>query len=197
MLWMRWPRPTSRAALLPRRLRTFYAKVFAAQGLLVLDAGGREFHRIGAPVLRAALERADELHAAVKQRNGELEAAGYHAQVAVARAVQLAVSDRRSHRRARLALKRIAPSAAEPGGLWQAGRQSYSTSELVGVLDAEPERISPSALLRPVFQDFLLSTSLTIGGPGGDCLLCPVCRALRAHSGPHDAGPAALLRHAH
>jgi uncharacterized protein YllA (UPF0747 family) len=43
--------------------------------------------------------------------------------------------------------------------------QSYSTADLVGILDAEPERISPSALLRPVFQDFLLSTSLTIGGP--------------------------------
>jgi uncharacterized protein YllA (UPF0747 family) len=35
----------------------------------------------------------------------------------------------------------------------------------VGILDAEPERISPSALLRPVFQDYLLGTSLIIGGP--------------------------------
>jgi bacillithiol synthase len=35
----------------------------------------------------------------------------------------------------------------------------------VGILEAEPERISPSALLRPVFQDFLLSTSQIIGGP--------------------------------
>jgi bacillithiol synthase len=142
----------------------FYAKVFAAQGLLTLDAGGRAFHRIGSPVLRAALERADEFHAALKQRNGELEAAGYHAQVAVgAQSSLLFLIDESSG--ARLALKRIAPSAAEPDGLWQAGRQSYSTAELVGVLEAEPERISPSALLRPVFQDFLLSTSLTIGGP--------------------------------
>jgi bacillithiol synthase len=66
---------------------------------------------------------------------------------------------------ARLALKRTAPSAAEPRGLWQAGRQSFSTADLLGILESEPERISPSALLRPVFQDFLLSTSLTIGGP--------------------------------
>jgi len=36
---------------------------------------------------------------------------------------------------------------------------------LLGILDAEPERISPSALLRPVFQDFLLSTSAIVGGP--------------------------------
>jgi bacillithiol biosynthesis cysteine-adding enzyme BshC len=142
----------------------FYGKVFGAQGLLILDAGGRAFHRMGAPVLRAAIERADELHAALLQRNGELEAAGYHAQVAVgAQSSLLFLVDESSG--ARLALKRIAPSAAEPGGLWQAGRQSYSTADLVGILEAEPERISPSALLRPVFQDYLLSTSLTIGGP--------------------------------
>jgi uncharacterized protein YllA (UPF0747 family) len=65
----------------------------------------------------------------------------------------------------RLALKRAAPSAQEPNGLWQAGNRSLSTAELLGTLDAEPERISPSALLRPVFQDFLLSTSAIVGGP--------------------------------
>ncbi len=142
----------------------FYSKAFAAQGLLVLDAGGRQIHRIGAPVLRAALERADELHAALLDRNRALETAGYHAQVAVGpQSSLLFLIDERSG--ARLALKRLPPSAQEPDGLWQAGRQNYSTSDLVGVLDAEPERISPSALLRPVFQDLLLSTSLTIGGP--------------------------------
>jgi bacillithiol biosynthesis cysteine-adding enzyme BshC len=142
----------------------FYSKVFAAQGLLILDAGGRAFHRMGAPVLRAAIERADELHAALLERNAQLEAAGYHAQVAVGAQSSLVFLIDESTRE-RLALKRIAPSAAEPDGVWQAGRQSFSTAELVAVLDAEPERISPSALLRPVFQDFLLSTSVTIGGP--------------------------------
>jgi bacillithiol biosynthesis cysteine-adding enzyme BshC len=142
----------------------FYAKAFAAQGLLVLDAGGRDIHRMGAPVLRAALERADEFHAALVARDAELEAAGYHAQVAVGpQSSLLFLVDDRSG--ARLALKRIAPNTTEPQGLWQAGRQSFSTSELVGILESEPERISPSALLRPVFQDFLLSTSLIIGGP--------------------------------
>jgi len=142
----------------------FYAKAFAAQGLLVLDAGGREIHRMGARVLRAGLERADELHAALIARNRELTAAGYHAQVAVgAQSSLLFLFDEKTG--ARVALKRVSPTAAEPQGLWQAGRQSYSTAELVGILDAEPERISPSALLRPVFQDDLLRTSLTIGGP--------------------------------
>ena len=142
----------------------FYSKAFAAQGLLVLDAGGRAIHRIGAPVLRAAIERADELHAALLDRNRTLEAAGYHTQVTVgSQSSLLFLIDEQTG--ARLALKRIAPSATEPSGLWQVGRRSYSTADLVGILDAQPERISPSALLRPVFQDFLFSTSLTIGGP--------------------------------
>lgn len=142
----------------------FYAKIFAAQGLLILDASGRDFHRLGAPVLRAGIERADELHAALLDRNTQLEAAGYHAQVAVtAQSSLLFLIDEQSG--ARLALKRTAPGAAEPEGLWQAGGQSYSAADLIGILGSEPERISPSALLRPVFQDFLLSNSLIVGGP--------------------------------
>jgi bacillithiol biosynthesis cysteine-adding enzyme BshC len=142
----------------------FYAKAFAAQGLLVLDAGGRAIHRMGAPVLRAGIERADEFHAALLVRNRELETAGYHVQVAVGtQSSLLFLIDEKSG--ARLALKRVPPTAAEPQGLWQAGRQSFSTGDLVAILDAEPERISPSALLRPVYQDYLLGTSLIIGGP--------------------------------
>lgn len=142
----------------------FYAKVFAAQGLLIIDAASRQIHRLGAPVLQAAIERADELHAALMARNGELESAGYHAQVALApQSSLLFLLDAQSG--ARVALKRIAPTAGEPAGLWQAGRQKYATADLVGILAAEAERISPAALLRPVFQDYLLSTSLTIGGP--------------------------------
>ncbi len=142
----------------------FYSQVFAAQGLLMLDASGREFHSMGAPVLRAAIERADELHLALIDRNRELEAASYHAQVAVMpQSSLLFLIDEQTG--ARVALKRTAPSAQEPNGLWQAGNRSLSTAELLGTLDAEPERISPSALLRPVFQDFLLSTSAIVGGP--------------------------------
>ena len=142
----------------------FYAKMFAARGLLILDASGREIHRLGAPVLRAGIERADEFHAALLERNAALEAAGYHAQVAVTpQSSLLFLIDENTG--AREALKRTAPSASESNGLWQAGKRTYSTEELLAILDAEPERVSPAALLRPVFQDFLLSTSLIIGGP--------------------------------
>lgn len=142
----------------------FYRRAFAAQGMLVLDASGQAAHRMGSPVLRAALERADELHAALEERNSAIETAGYHVQVTVAvQSSLLFLIDAQSG--ARVALKRLAPSANEPDGLWHAGAKKFSTADLVGILEAEPERISPSALLRPVFQDYLLSTSLTVGGP--------------------------------
>lgn len=146
----------------------FYSKIFAAQGLLVFDANNSDTHRLGAPVLRAGIERADELHAALIERGRALEAAGYHQQVTVAEQSSLLflIDDQSG---ARLALKRIPPRSAEPNGLWQAaaasGTVSFSTAELVAILDAAPERISPAALLRPVFQDFLFSTSAQIGGP--------------------------------
>lgn len=149
---------------LAQAFRQFYAQAFAAQGLLILDAEERAVHRMGAPVLAAALERADELHQALVERNQTLEAAGYHAQVAVMPGASLLfLVD--EHTGARLALKRQAATAQEPGGLWTAGRESYSTADLLDILTDEPERISPSALLRPVFQDFLLSTSAIVGGP--------------------------------
>jgi bacillithiol biosynthesis cysteine-adding enzyme BshC len=142
----------------------FYLKIFADQGLLVLDASGREFHRLGAPVLRAGIERADEFQAALFERNRALEAAGYHAQVSVTDQSSLLflIDDQTG---ARIALKRMPKNTAEPDGSWQAGSRKYSTADLIGILESEPERISPSALLRPVFQDFLLSTSLLVGGP--------------------------------
>jgi bacillithiol biosynthesis cysteine-adding enzyme BshC len=138
--------------------------VFREQGLLIFDASGREAHRLGAPVLQAAIERADELHAALLERNAAIEAAGYHAQVAVGENGSLLfLIDEQS--KARIALKRTPASAAEPNGMWQAGRQRYATDELIAILASEPERISPSALLRPLFQDTILPTSVYVGGP--------------------------------
>ncbi|HWE87525.1 MAG TPA: bacillithiol biosynthesis cysteine-adding enzyme BshC [Terracidiphilus sp.] len=142
----------------------FYARAFAAQGLLILDASSRAVHRLGAAVLREAIDRAGEFNARLLERNRELAAAGYHAQVAVAdNSSLLFLLDEKTG--ARVALKRVPQSADEPDGLWQAGHDRYSSADLIGILESEPERVSPSALLRPVFQDYLLSTSLTIGGP--------------------------------
>jgi len=131
--------------------------VFAEQGLILIDAASRDFHALGAPVLRHAIEHAAELEAALIERSKLLEERGYHAQVLVAPSSSLLfLIDEDSG--ARLALKR-------KNGGWTAGKKSYSTEDLLAILDFAPERFSPNALLRPVFQDYLLPTAAYIGGP--------------------------------
>jgi bacillithiol biosynthesis cysteine-adding enzyme BshC len=134
------------------------SKIFAAQGLVVMDAASREFHALGADVLRAAIERADELEAALLARSEELVSAGYHAQVLVVPGHSLLfLVDAESG--ARLPLRR------NEKGEWKAGSQTYSAAELLEILANEPERLSPNALLRPVFQDCILPTAAYVGGP--------------------------------
>jgi len=132
--------------------------VFAAHGLIVIDAAEHGFHALGAPVLRQAIVRADELHEALVNRDKELAQAGYHSQVLVGpQSSLLFLTD--AETRARLPLRRKGDRE------WTAGKHAYSTNELLAILQAEPERFSPNALLRAVFQDFILPTSAYIGGP--------------------------------
>ena len=135
----------------------FIANVFAEQGLIVVDASTRGFHALGAATLQAAIEDAEGLHLALLERNAELEANGYHTQVLVPEGGSLLfLLDQTTG--ARHPLKRS-------GGAWKANGQSYSTGDLLSILAAEPERLSPNALLRAVFQDTIFPTSAYIGGP--------------------------------
>jgi bacillithiol biosynthesis cysteine-adding enzyme BshC len=134
------------------------ARLFASQGLIVMDASSREFHALAKGTLQYAIEHADELEEALLRRTEELETLGYHAQVKVAAEMSLLflISE---HDRERLALLRTAD------GEWKAGRHVYPATALLEILEKQPERLSPNALLRPVFQDTILPTAAYIGGP--------------------------------
>jgi bacillithiol biosynthesis cysteine-adding enzyme BshC len=134
------------------------ARIFSEQGLIVMDAAGREFHRLGMSTLREAISRAAELEEALLARSKELEVAGYHAQVLVKPwASLLFLVDAETGERQ--AMRRHAD------GTWKGGGTTYSEAELLDILEAAPERVSPNALLRPVFQDTILPTAAYVGGP--------------------------------
>jgi bacillithiol biosynthesis cysteine-adding enzyme BshC len=134
------------------------ARIFAEHGLVVMDASAREFHAMGASTLRYAIEHGDELQHALIAQSDDLVSNGYHAQVLVNDGSSLLfLLDETTGER--LALKRA------PEGRWKANGSLYSTNELLAILDAAPERVSPNALLRPVFQDTLLPTAAYVGGP--------------------------------
>ena len=143
---------------LGRAFAGLMAKLFNSHGLIVMDASGREFHRLGASTLRAAIERAAEFEERLLGRTKELEAAGYHAQVLVKSGHSLLfLVDAETGKRE--ALQRGAD------GAWKAGAALYTQAELLEILESSPERISPNALLRPVFQDTILPTAAYVGGP--------------------------------
>ncbi|MGC2637861.1 MAG: bacillithiol biosynthesis cysteine-adding enzyme BshC [Acidobacteriaceae bacterium] len=135
--------------------------IFTDYGLIVIDASSRAFHALGAPVLRPAIEHAEELETTLHERDRLLTERGYHSQVLVAPGSSLLfLLDEETGARQPLRRK---------NGQWMAsgatGKASYSTEDLLSILDTAPERLSPNALLRPVFQDFLLPTQAYIGGP--------------------------------
>ena len=133
------------------------AATFADYGLVVIDASTRAFHALGAPVLRQAIEHAANFESALHNRDKLLAERDYHSQVLVAPGSSLLfLLDETTG--ARIPLRR-------KNGSWLAGKASFSTADLLAILDAAPERLSPNALLRPVFQDFLLPTLAAIGGP--------------------------------
>jgi len=135
--------------------------IFREHGLIVIDASTRDFHALGAPVLRYAIEYADDLHTALTAKTTELNESGYHAQVLVSPDSSLLFLVTEDGNR--LPLRRI----PETGGQrqWKAGTTTYTDAGLLTILDTAPERLSPNALLRPIFQDAILPTSAYIGGP--------------------------------
>jgi bacillithiol biosynthesis cysteine-adding enzyme BshC len=143
------------------------ASLFADHGLIVMDAAGRDFHALGAPALRAAIEQAESLEAALHTRSTELEAAGYHAQVLVKPGASLLFLI--SNVEGLEGVKNRQPLRRLPDGTWKAGSGSSATShtkeDLIRILEKEPECLSPNALLRPVFQDAILPTTAYVGGP--------------------------------
>jgi bacillithiol biosynthesis cysteine-adding enzyme BshC len=138
------------------------ATVFRDQGLIVLDAAGRTAHAMGSRVLQQAITDAPLLEQLLLDRGMALEAQGFHQQVLVKKGASLLFllsGEAENEPRVRQPLKRSAE------GVWTASGVQYSSEDLLKILAREPERLSPNALLRPVFQDAILPTSAYIGGP--------------------------------
>lgn len=51
-------------------------------------------------------------------------------------------------------------------GQWQAGARSVSEAELQDRMASQPETLSPNAILRPVYQEYILPNVLYAGGSG-------------------------------
>ena len=130
------------------------------RGLILLDPLDPELKKLAAPLYAKAAGRAQEIALAIANRSRELEAAGYHAQVAPSEnSFPLFLHDENGSRHA---LTRNEHGSYHAKGAGQASE--YSSADLAAWAAREPERFSPNVTLRAVVQDFLLPTVAYYGG---------------------------------
>lgn len=132
-----------------------FARLFANQGLVLLDPADTELHRLATPLFRRVIAEAAEIARALQERGKALEQAGYHEQVKVGPSSVLLFANQNG---ARVAITR---HNAE----FSIGKEKLTQEELLARVEREPEQFSANVLLRPVMQDSLLPTLAYIGGP--------------------------------
>jgi bacillithiol biosynthesis cysteine-adding enzyme BshC len=132
-----------------------FAKILGASGLILLDPLDMRLHKIAQPLLSASVEKRDVLEKELLDRGNTLDSAGYGAQVKVTSRSTVLFHISSDGRQV----------ITSNGGKFDAGKKSWSRPELLAAIQTEPESFSPSALFRPVVQDYLLPTVAYVGGP--------------------------------
>ena len=132
-----------------------FARLFAQQGLILMDPLDTGLHKVAAPLYQHALAERDALNEKLLQRGKDLDRGGFDAQVKVTSRSTLLF-------RMVDGARQVITASAEK---FQAGEKTWARDELVHLTHTEPENFSPNALFRPVVQDFLLPTAAYIGGP--------------------------------
>ncbi len=117
----------------------FLRALFAPLGIAVIDASHTATRAAAGTVLTAALEKGDQIAAAVSERNRDLEAAGFTPQVQDVSGLSLVFSAASGGR------KRVPIKAA--------GKHTGSAD------------LGPNVLLRPVVERAILPTATYVGGP--------------------------------
>jgi bacillithiol biosynthesis cysteine-adding enzyme BshC len=132
-----------------------FARLFAQQGLILMDPLDAGLHKVAAPLYQHALAERDALNEKLLQRGKDLDRAGFDAQVKVtSRSTLLFRMDEGG--------RQVVTASAEK---FQSGEKTWPREELVHLTHTEPEKFSPNAIFRPVVQDFLLPTAAYIAGP--------------------------------
>lgn len=134
------------------------ARIFENYGLIIFDPLDERVKKLSAPLVEKAIEKADVIVDAIRQRSAELIENGYHAQVQVEENYfpffwHDEAGKRVSIKRSGANLYRIAGS-----------KDVVGRDFLLNAARTEPSRFSPGVMLRPVVQDYLFPTICYFGG---------------------------------
>jgi bacillithiol biosynthesis cysteine-adding enzyme BshC len=130
-------------------------RLLAGTGIVTIDPADARLKRLGAPLFAREIAEPGIVGRAVAEQTARLAAAGYPAQIDVREGMLTLFL----HEPGRIAIE------TADGGLRLSGGRRLRGGELERILEREPERFSPNAALRPLFQDTLLPTVAMVLGP--------------------------------
>ena len=128
--------------------------LYGSKGLVILDGDDIKLKQSFENIIRDELIN-QPIHELVTKSSGELKDLGYKAQVNP-RDINLFYLSNQGRERFVQQKGKFKVNNTELG---------FSESEILEELDSHPERFSPNALLRPVYQEFVLPNLAMIGGP--------------------------------
>lgn len=129
--------------------------LFPKEGIVVMDADKSELKKHFIPLLLKELKES-AVFEKMNRTNEELKGLGYHAQVNP-REINLFYLKQSSRNR----IVREKDKWSELNG-----EQTWNWEELELEVNDFPERFSPNAAFRPLYQEFILPNLMTVGGPG-------------------------------
>lgn len=133
----------------------FLARLLKGRGLILLDPLDKKLHELARSIYLKAAKDAGPITEELLKRGKQLEREGFHAQVKVTPQSTLLFLNVEGKREA----------VRRKNDAFVAESLRLSASELLKTIEENPEAVTPSVLLRPVLQDFILPTAAYIGGP--------------------------------
>lgn len=130
-------------------------KVFADQGVLVVDASDQELKKVFQPYITKEIETQFS-QSAIEKTSKELEALGYDAQVA-GREINLFWME--EGMRERIVMNDVGFNTTD-------GKKRWAKDQMAEAIQSAPERFSPNVILRPLYQEVILPNIAYVGGPG-------------------------------
>lgn len=150
--------------------RYWVHELFKAYGLVILDGDDKELKKCFSPIIKQEiLYQLTSQH--VEETNALLEQEEYHIQV-FARPINLFYL--KDEIRARIV-------KTETGYAVHKTDISFSKEEILEEIDSHPERFSPNALMRPMYQEHILPNLTYVGGAGEIAYWLQLKSAFKAH----------------
>jgi len=139
---------------LKEAVRKYVHHLFAAKGLVILDANEKALKQMFVPVIKDDLF-ASTANNLVNDCNCALEEAGYATQI-FPREINFFYME--SGRRERLISK---------DGLFKThdGKNEWTEKEMATFIEENPENFSPNVVMRPLYQEVILPNLAYLGGP--------------------------------